>query len=353
MADTNEGPDEYGEQFAEAVDEYLTKSYDGDRRRRLLEGGGWDPAFAGELGELGWYSLAVPEEHDGLGAGLGALGPVFAQLGRHLVAGPQLESFLLPALLPESVDTAGVVALVDPGVSDDWRAELGSVSLADGRLAGSVTASRFAAQADLLVVVAASASEEVVCVVDAAASGVVVEDVDSADPGAAFGRVTLDGVEAVPVGDDELVTRLRAWARLLLACELGGIAHRSLELAVAHVAQREQFGRPVGSFQALKHIAADMHATWAGLDSLCRATVADAAGASLAELDLLGAIAKAHAADAALRVCENAIQLHGGMGFTTEADVGWYYRRALGLQAWYGDAVELRRRVGAAALAGP
>lgn len=352
--ETDQSAEEYGAQFAEAVDEYLAKSYDGDRRRQLLESGGWDAAFAAELVELGWYALAVPEEHDGLGADLDALGPVFTQLGRHLVPGPQLESFLLPALLPPTVDPSGAVALVDPGVTHDWHAEIGSVTLTDGRLDGAVHAVRFAREARLLVVVATTDTGEVLCAVDPAAPGVTVTELDSADPAAVFDRVALSGVEAKPLSGvwpaDELVTRLRAWARLLIACELAGIAHRSLEITVEYIAQREQFGRPIGSFQAVKHIAADMHATWAGLDSLCRAAVADARRATLAELDLLGATAKAHAADVATRVCEMAIQLHGGMGFTTEVDVSWYYRRALSLRAWYGDADELQRQLGASML---
>lgn len=354
MADTIH---EDTEQFAEAVDEYLAKSYDGDRRRRLLERADWDPDFARELVDLGWYSLAVPEDHGGLGAGLDALGPVFAQLGRHLVPGPQLESFLLPALLPEVVGPSDVVALVDPGVTHDWRAEFGSVTLTDGRLDGVVNAVRFARQATLLVVVAATESGEVLCAVDPAAPGVQVTDADSADPATSFGQLTLRGAEAQVLSGawagSELVTRLRAWARLLIACELSGLAHRSLELTVEYVAQREQFGRPIGGFQAVKHIAADMHTTWAGVDSLCRAVVADARWASLADLELLGLTAKAHAADAAVRVCEMAIQLHGGVGFTTEADVSWYYRRALSLRAWYGDPEELQRRIGVAVLDQP
>ncbi|MGW6425103.1 acyl-CoA dehydrogenase family protein [Nocardia sp. NPDC055053] len=345
------------DQFADAVDEYLATSYDGDRRRQILESADWDVSFSRELVELGWYSLAVPEEHGGLGAGLDALGPVFTQLGRHLVTGPQLESFLLPALLPLVVGPSDVVALVDPGVTHDWRAEFGSVTLTDGRLDGVANAVRFAQQATLLLVVAATESGEVLCVVDPAAPGVRVTDADSADPATVFGKVTLHGVEAQALSgeraDSELVTRLRAWTRLLIACELGGLAHRSLELTVKYVAHREQFGRPVGSFQAVKHIAADMHATWAGVDSLCRAAVADARRASLDDLELLGMTAKAHAAEAAIRVCEMAIQLHGGVGFTAEADVSWYYRRALSLRAWYGDAEELQRQIGAAVLNRP
>jgi acyl-CoA dehydrogenase len=333
--------------LATAVDDYLTRSYAGDRRRKLLESGGWDAGLAAELAELGWYSLAVSEDRGGIGASPADLGRVFLEYGRHLVVGPLLENSLLPALLEGlDPDPAGTPpALVDPGVTDDW--DLGSVALTGAQLTGTVDAVRFAAQAGMLVVVAG----EAVCLVAPAAPGVRIESVDSADPGTAFARVSFDGATARTVlADGDLVGRIRAWARLLLSCELSGLAQGALERTVEYVGQREQFGRPIGGFQAVKHLAADMSARATGLRNLCLAALADADGAPRAQLDLLASTAKAHAADVALRVCEDAIQLHGGMGFTTETDVSWYYRRALALHAWYGDETELRHRIGAALL---
>jgi acyl-CoA dehydrogenase len=352
------------DQFGAAVDQYLARAYDGDRRGRLLEGGGWDAGFAAELAELSWYALAVPERHGGLGAPLSELGPVFVQVGRHLVVGPLLEDVLLPALLsPADGEQAPAVAaavetgvppvLVDPGIADDWATSLGSVTLCEQRLFGTVEVVRFARQAGLLVVVATTETGATVCLVDPTAPGVHIEDVESADPTTTFARVVLDGVHVdgpALAGGDELVTRIRSWARLLIACELSGLAQRSLERTVEHVVHREQFGRPIGSFQAVKHIAADMYAQSTGLQNLCAATLADADEASVPELSLLAATAKAHAAEVAVRVCEDAIQLHGGMGFTTESDVSAYYKRALALRGWYGDATELRLRIGATVL---
>ncbi|MBW0102654.1 acyl-CoA dehydrogenase family protein [Pseudonocardia sp. KRD291] len=339
--------DEYGA----AVDEYLTRAYDGDRLRELLDAGAWHPELAAELAGLGWYSLAVPEDRGGLGAPLSALGAVFVQFGRHLVVGPQLENVLVPALLADErvaavVETGVPVAVVDHGVTEEWAEDLGSVTLTSGRLSGTVHAVRFARQASLLVVIAGAA----VCLVDPAAPGVRIDELDSADPGTEFARVVLDEVPADPIPDDDLVARLRSWAMLLLACELSGLAHRSLEHTVEHIGRREQFGRPVGSFQALQHIAADMHMRWTGLHNLCLATLADADEASVSELAIMAATAKAHAAEVAVSVCEDAIQLHGGMGFTTESVVSRHYTRALALRAWYGDQTELRRRIGASLL---
>lgn len=351
------------EEYGSAVDEYLTRAYDGDRRRAVLTAGGWDAGLAAELAGLGWHGLAVPEQHGGLGAPLSALGPVFSALGRHLVVGPTLENTLLPAVLHEhwasapalaaAVETGVPVALVDPGVTEDWAADVGSVTLRVDRLTGTVEAVRFAGQASLLVVVAATDAGEVVCLVDAGAAGVRVEDVDSADPATAFARVALDDVLVdlrTPVDGGALVARIRSWARLLIACELSGLAGHAVDRTVTYIGQREQFGHPIGSFQAVKHIAADMYAQATSLRNLCTAALADAAGASAAGLQMLAWTAKAHAAEVAVRVCEDAVQLHGGMGFTTETDVSAYYLRTLALRSWYGDATELRRRIGAAVL---
>ncbi|MFG1923224.1 acyl-CoA dehydrogenase family protein [Cryptosporangium sp. NPDC048952] len=348
--------------FDQAVDEYLVRHYTVDRRRALLGAGGFDAPLAAELADLGWYSLAVPEAEDGLGVPLSDLGGMFMQAGRHLLIGPLLENTLLPALLQRSGDGEGSdalaaavrtgvpVALVDPGVSDDCSTDLGSVSLTGGRLHGSVAAARFAQHASLLAVVAGS----VLCLVDPRADGVRISALRSADPAVSFGRVDLTGVhvDAVVGRDDtELITRIRAWARLFLACELDGLARSSLDRTVQHLKTREQFGRPIGAFQALAHIAADMHTASSGLHSLCLAALADAGDATdVAELELVAVSAKAHAAGTAVRICEDAIQLHGGMGFTTESDVSWYYKRAVALRAWYGDEQELHRRIGAALL---
>lgn len=359
--------DEQPEQYATAVNEYLRRSYEGTKRDRVLASGGWDAEFAAELAELGWFGLAVPEAHGGLGVPLSTLGPIFMELGERLVAGPSLENVLLPALLQRPgdwesapaiaavVETGVPMALVDPGVTDDWRRDVGSIMLADGVLHGEVNLVRFAQQASLLAVIADSAAGPVMCLVDPAGAGVVTEAVASSDPTATMGRVVLDGASPLDSrtdgqDDSALILRSRAWARLLIACELSGITRRVLDRTVEYIKEREQFGRAIGSFQAVKHIAASMHSRTAGLHSVCLAAIDDADGADLRHLETLAAATKAHAADAALRVCEDALQLQGGMGFTTENELNLYYKRALALRAWYGDETELALRVGTALL---
>jgi alkylation response protein AidB-like acyl-CoA dehydrogenase len=355
-------------QVADAVDDYLRRTYDDDRRRQVLEKSGWDPTFSEELAGLEWYSLAVPESQGGLGAPLSALGPVFMHFGRYLVAGPSLENALLPALLQRPDDWASApaiaaavrtgvpLALVDPGITDDWADDVGTVLLTPNGLRGAVNAVRFARQAQVLVVIADSETGPAVCLVDATEPGVTVDDVDSADPTATLARVTFAdarviGAEAAGhAGDDRLIHDIRSWTRILIACELSGIAQRCLDRTIDYIRQREQFGRAIGSFQAIKHIAADMYTRSTALHNLCIATLADAGQADQRQLYLLGATAKAYASSVAVQVCEDAIQLHGGIGFTTENELSWYYKRTLALRGWYGDKTELERRIGAALL---
>jgi alkylation response protein AidB-like acyl-CoA dehydrogenase len=151
---------------------------------------------------------------------------------------------------------------------------------------------------------------------------------------------------------ERFLTEMRAWARILAACELSGIATGLLETTTAFVQVREQFGRPIGAFQAVKHVLADMHALACSLRNVCDGALADAVSAGPEDLSMLAAVAKAYAADAALEVCESAVQMHGGAGFTTETDLHLYYKRALALRAWYGDHEELAHRIGDALLAG-
>ena len=228
-----------------------------------------------------------------------------------------------------------------------------------GRLTGAMSAVRFGQEADLLLVVAEAADGVTVHLVPLQTPGLFVESLDSADPTARLARVSFSdcgGAGVVPVlagpAAERFVAELHAWARILAACELSGIASRLVEITAAFVQIRRQFGRSIGSFQAVKHTVADMHVLAASLRNLCDVALADAATCGHAELGMLGASTKAYAADAAIQVCQSAIQMHGGAGFTTETDLHLYYKRALALRAWYGDHEELTHGIGNALITG-
>ncbi|GAA4708981.1 acyl-CoA dehydrogenase family protein [Pseudonocardia yuanmonensis] len=360
--------DTFVAEVEETVDAYLKRSYDSQRRHALTRCQGWDRTFLDEIADLGWFALAVPDKAAGLGLPLSAVGAAMVSLGRHLVPGPMPERLLLPALLLRHLDDGGsgrsdlsgaVVALVDPAAHGSWSVDGGHVRGEPAGLAGSMLPVRFAREADLLLVVAESAEGTAVHLLSSRGPGVDVEPVESADPTARLARVTFAepaGAGTAPVltgsAAERFVAELRAWAQILAACELAGIAVRMVEETTAFVQVRKQFGRPIGAFQAVKHTLADMYALASSLRNLCDVTLEDATSSSADELLVLAAVAKAYAADAAVRVCESAIQMHGGTGFTTETDLHLYYKRALALRAWYGDHEELTHRIGDSLLTG-
>jgi alkylation response protein AidB-like acyl-CoA dehydrogenase len=352
---------------AQAVDDYLRRAYDGDRRQLLLETGGWNSEFCAELASLGWYALAVPDSHGGLAAPLSALGPIFVHIGRYLVVGPQIENALLPAILQRSsqrnldpalnaaVETGVPVALVDPGITYDWIDEVGSVRVTPDGLCGTVNAVRFAGQANRLAVVAETVEGPQLYLVDASGAGVRIEPLSSNDATTMFARVAFENAQPLDNNAgyaNDIVNEIRSWTRILIACELSGIAQRCLDRTLGYVCQREQFGRVIGGFQAVKHIAADMYTQTSTLHNLCLATLRDTDCANGRQLDLLATTLKSYASSTAVRVCEAAIQLHGGIGFTTETELNFYYKHALSLRAWYGDESELEPHIGAAVLHG-
>ncbi|SFF68274.1 Acyl-CoA dehydrogenase [Blastococcus tunisiensis] len=328
---------------------------------------GWSADLLRDAAAQGWFSLAVPEEVGGLGIALGELAPVFVALGEHLVPGPLLENVLLPALFADTavgerlvatVERGGVLAMADPGISCAWSAEVGRVRLTDRGLSGSIGLVRFAAQADLLLVVADAPDGPHVCLVEPGAAGLFVEELDSADPGSRFARVTFDECPAgqplaAGAAATELVGRLRAWARLLLACELAGIARHLLTITLDYVQQRKQFGRVIGSYQVVQHTLATMHASTSSLHNLCLSAAADAGDQVGRELEVTAAAAKAYASETARQVSEDALQMHGGIGFTAEHELHWYYKRALAARTWYGDERELELEIGRLLILGP
>lgn len=364
MADTTTDPTaQHDDRLDQPVREYLAKRLPPERRIEILQTGGYDAGLLADVAAQGWFSLAVPEEFGGLGFGLTDLGPVVTALGEHLVPGPVLENLVLPPLLlplvhgraaellADSIETGTPPAFVDPHGSPGWAGRLGAMTLDGDRLRGEVPLVRFGRQAALLVVVADSPVGPVVCLVETAANGVTVEPVESQDPCSSLARVTLDGVVPAVVLDHRddagvlLPDALRSWLRLFSALELAGIARRALTTSVAYVGQRVQFDRPVGGFQSVKHIAADMCQLTHSLENLCEASLADLrVGAE--DVVRVGACAKAWASEVARSVCEDAVQLHGGIGFTYELELHWYYKHALALRAWLGDEAELELEIG-------
>ncbi|TAK68039.1 MAG: acyl-CoA dehydrogenase [Actinomycetota bacterium] len=335
--------------FAKGLQEFL------DRRVGALAAGhgGWDAALFADVLQQGWADLAVPVEQDGLGAGLADLRPLMTLMGDRLVPGPLVESVVLPAVL--GVPTEQVLAFADPEAAIGWSTQQGQLRFADGVLDGSLELVRFAAEAELLVVVAQGADGgPVLLALPGDQAGLLVQDTASEDPSSHYARLTATAVQvdpgAVLAAGSDAVARLvtaRAWIRVLLSCELAGIARRVLQDTITYVSAREQFGRPIGSFQAIKHLVAAMAQATFALESYTAAVAADAAEQSPAELEQAAWALKAFASQACRSVCETGLQAHGGIGFTTEYHLHWYLRRAYALDYWYGNGESLYELVGA------
>jgi alkylation response protein AidB-like acyl-CoA dehydrogenase len=303
-----------------------------ERVREHAESSRLDQTLWRELCELGWPGIAISEEYGGQGLGLVELSILCEELGRTLAPVP-----LLPCVL------AGV--LIEQAGSDEQR-ERWLPGLAGGETIGALGTVRDG----VAKLVMGAPDAQVLVFLDAAGSDVraytreevVVEPVDSIDPTrpAALVRTSagagemLDGDVAVGV-DRALVA---------IASELVGVSERALDMTVAYVKERKQFGVPVGAYQAVSHRCAQML-----LDTeKARATTAFAAWAADADPQRLGeaaAMAKAAASEAGVEVTASAIQAHGGIGFTWEADVHWLYKRALVDAALLGGAKQQRARL--------
>jgi alkylation response protein AidB-like acyl-CoA dehydrogenase len=294
--------------------------------REAAEAGTYDDALARELGELGWPGIAVAEEHGGQGLGIVELAVLLEELGYACAPVPFLGSAL------------AALAIEHAGSSEQQQRWL--PGLASGELRGAL------GTADQLIPDAPGA--DVVVVVDAAhgtahvADG--VEAVESIDPTRRHGRASA-GAEQLEGDVPAAVDR----ALVAVGAELVGVCQRALDMTVSYVKERKQFGVPVGTFQAVHHGAAQMLIDTEGGRSATY-YAAWAADAEPERLPMAAAMAKAWTSDAGRSVTGAAIQLHGGIGFTWEADVHWLYKRAQLDSALLGSAATHRSRI--AALAG-
>jgi len=295
--------------------------------RAAAESGAYDDGLWRELSELGWPGIAVAEEHGGQGLGFVELAMLLDELGYAVAATPFLSTAVTAAVLQEA-GSAGQQARWLP-------------SLASGEATGAVGTVRDGV-AEL--VPDADAAAVLVLVEDGAARVVAREDADvepvaSIDPTRRFARVRAAGGDPLPGDVDAGIDR----AAVAVAAELVGVCRRSLDMTVEYVKDRKQFGVPVGSFQAVSHMCAAMLRATESAKSATyfAAWAADAEPDRLAEA---ASIAKAAASSAALETTGNAIQAHGGIGFTWEADVHWLFKRAQVDAPLFGGAGAHRRR---------
>jgi alkylation response protein AidB-like acyl-CoA dehydrogenase len=303
------------------------------------------------MADQGWLALELPEADGGLGLGAVEVAVLCEQLGRRLVAAPYLPSVLaLGALCRDE-------ARADSGTKE-WREALaegsavGCVVFAPGpsqvsvapsgervQLTGRTGPTVFAPSADVAVVV----TDTGVYVVDLRAEG-RPEPLPAMDRTRELGVLAFDGTAARQVGGADAAAHVLDRAATLASAEMLGAADRVLSMSVDYAKDRVQFGKPIGSFQAVKHMLADALVDVEGMRSTAY-YAAWCAAADDRDRSVSASMAKAWCSDASRRVMACGLQVHGGIGFTWEHDMHLYLKRAQLDQVSFGDAAFHRDRI--------
>lgn len=321
------------------------------------------------MAELGWLGLSLEERLGGSGMNASVAASLCEVFGKHLFAQPYIAAALMPASLLNAAQTNAAQALAEGLLSGEilfslaWQEQANQVSLTineqppltridQGRLSGRKRFVTALEDDSVLLVYAHSAGSPVVVAVDANAEGISIERYATAQ--SSFCDVYFDSVqtrEAEPLiagsAANDAVQNAIALGRVAASAQLAGIARSCLQHTIDYVNQRVQFGRPIASFQSVKHRCVDLllevelaNATWHEAAQL----LANAANAEASDLRSAVYAAKARCSDAAREVAKQAVQLHGAMGFTEECDIGLYLRAALQYASWLGSPTALRRR---------
>ncbi|MDT9592189.1 acyl-CoA dehydrogenase family protein [Nocardioides zeae] len=306
------------------------------------------------VGDLGLAGLAVPEERGGAGASWREVAVVLEELGRSVADVPFFSSAVLATSLLTRLDADEPLASLVAGdavaaVVAPFGGPLsasGTVRLTDAGLTGTVPLVAGAAEADWLVVPLTDA------VVLVRSEDATITAVPSLDMTRRLSDVTFDAAAAeVLARGPEVGDHLRRTADLaaaLLASEQLAVAERVLEMTVDYVQQRRQFGRAIGSYQAVKHRLADLWTDVMRARAVARYAAACAAAATSeddADLPVAAAVAQAVCGEVAQRAAEECVQLHGGIGFTWEHPAHLYLKRAMADAAALGSTAWHRHRV--------
>lgn len=321
---------------------------DGDRKRvRALRftRPGFDPAVWRAMGEQGWIGLRLPEARGGAGLGMAEFCALAEELGASLAPEPLVHGALSAALMADAdrPDLLGKLLAGEHLILTAWQERAGSLAIA-----GTADAPRLfvpaAAGADYFLVPVTTTAGTLALHLQGKDSGGL--DVADTQDGGHFGTLQPAPGEVLLADAGDLIADALDEAALATAAQLLGVMDQAFSLTLAYLRTRQQFGRPIGSFQSLKHRAVDLSIQIA----LTRASVAaaatalDAPGTPRAQRHAAVSRAKARASEAGMLVTRQAIQLHGGIGYTDEADVGLYLRKAMVLANQFGSADLHRRR---------
>jgi len=341
----------------------------GEVRRLMETDTAYDAPLWQKMAQQGWTGILFAEEYGGLGLGLVEMAVALEEMGRALLPGPYFSTVLLAGA---AIDAAGnpaqrhrylsriamgeahaTLAVLEADAS--WEPEAVKLearpTLAGFALTGRKMFVPDAAAADFLVCAARRGGDLGLFIVPRGAPGLAVSPLPALDETRKLYQIVFEEVpvaeeDFLAIGDSarEALERALAVATVALVAEMVGGMQRVMEIAVEYAKARKQFGKPIGQFQAVQHMCADMllltessrsaayYAAW----SLQERAPEAAAAVS---------IAKAYASDAYREVGNRAIQVHGGMGFTWENNVHLYYKRAKASELMFGDAAYHRERL--------
>lgn len=306
-------------------------------RRQRFQAPGIDRDAWAEVCAMGWPGLRLAEDEGGSGLGMAEYAALLEELGRGLLPEPLIEASLVAPLLPAAERDALLAGdrLILPAGIGFESANL--PVLRDGQLHGEVAHVALGATADAWLV----ACDQGLALVRRNAQGLTVTQEPTQD-GGHLARLRFAGTPAEPVADQPAALDE---ATLACAAYLVGLMDAAFEHTREYLGVRRQFGREIGSFQSLQHRMVDLKLQI----ELARAIVGEAAnaldaGAPAARVQRLVSTAKVRAADAAMLVTRQAIQLHGGIGYTDEADIGLFLRRAMVLLNRHGSLAFHRQR---------
>ena len=297
---------------------FLTDRVDHDARWAAApQPGGVDRDLWRSLAELGVFGICTPEADGGVGLGLAEATIVFEELGRVAFPGPTVATCCAAACVDGAIDGTTVVGAIDPGEGTPVVEHLDAL--------------------DVLLVV----HPHRIVRVAPPTGELLPRPLDPLTPVSATGPLP-DG-DAALVGDE--ARRFTQKARLLTAAFQIGLAQAAVDLATGYAGERQQFGKVIGSFQAVKHLLADaavvtdvaragVHAAAVALDEAAGAAAGESSAGRVMTVDA----ARAVASDAAQRATEACIQVHGGMGFTWELDAHLFLKRSLALDTTFGTA---------------
>jgi alkylation response protein AidB-like acyl-CoA dehydrogenase len=348
------------EELRRAVRRFLEdKSPESEVRRLMDTTDGYDPAVVRQMAQqLGLQGLIIPEEFGGSGFTYVELIVVLEEMGRALLCAPYFSSVALAAnlLLVSGDDAAKKDHL--PGIADGSRIATVALAEASGRwdeegvtlpatrtgggwtLTGEKLYVLDGHTADLVLVAARNAAGVSVFAVDKGAPGLTAAPLSTMDQTRKQARLTFESTPARLIGTDgagwSAISKMLDLAVVALAAEQVGGAQKVLEMAVEYAKVRVQFGRPIGSFQAIKHKCADML-----LEVESAKSAAYYAGWAAAlendELPVVASLAKSYCSEAYFHATAENIQIHGGIGFTWEHPAHLYFKRAKSSELLFGD----------------